>query len=112
MYVGRRRAGAAGLVVCGLAFITPAATVVGVPAWLYVRYGTTPAVGDLFDGITPVVVAIVAIAVVRLGRAAVKTVPLAFITVAVLALYLGGLNEPVLLLAAAAVAAVAAVLAR
>ena len=107
MYVGRRRAGLAGLLVCGVAFIGPAAVIVGILAVCYRRYGTTPAVGDLFDGIKPVVVAIVAIAVIRLSQAAIRSRTLAVIAVVVLALYLAGINEPALLLAAAAVAALA-----
>jgi chromate transporter len=108
MYVGRRRAGIPGLVVGGLAFIAPAAAVVGVLAWTYVRYGTTPALDEVFEGIKPVVLAVVALAVVQLGRTAVKSVTLALIGAAVLLLYLVGLDEPVLLLAAAAVTAVIA----
>jgi chromate transporter len=108
MYVGRRRAGIPGLVVAGLAFIAPAAAVVGVAAWAYVRYGTTPALGDVFEGIKPVVLAVVALAVVHLGRTAVKSATLAVIGGAVLVLYVVGLDEPVLLLAAAALAAVIA----
>ncbi|MGH9001794.1 MAG: chromate efflux transporter [Acidimicrobiia bacterium] len=108
IYVGRRRAGIAGLVVAGLAFILPAAAVVGVLAWVYVRHGTTPALDSAFEGIKPVVLAVVALAVVQLGRTAVKSPTLAVIGAAVLALYVAGLDEPVLLLAAAAVAAVVA----
>jgi chromate transporter len=107
IYVGRRRRGLAGMVVSGVAFIAPAAVVVGILAWVYVRYGTTPAVGDLFDGIKPVVVAIVALAVVQLGRTAVKSRSLGVLAVVVFVLYLAGVNEPVLLLAASALAAVA-----
>ena len=106
LYTGRRRAGVAGLLVAGLAFIAPAAVVMGVLAWVYARYGTTPAFEDLFDGIQPAVVAVVALAVVRLGRAAVKTPVLGAIATVVLVLYLAGIDEPALLLAAAAVAAV------
>ncbi|MGH8993835.1 MAG: chromate transporter, partial [Acidimicrobiia bacterium] len=73
MYVGRRRAGLPGLVVAGVAFIAPAAAVVGVLAWAYVRYGTTPALDDVFEGIKPVVLAVVALAVLQLGRTAVKS---------------------------------------
>ncbi len=108
MYVGRRRAGIPGLVVAGVAFITPAAAVVGVLAWIYVRYGTTPAVDDVFEGIKPVVLAVVALAVLQLGRTAVKSTTLAVIGAGVLLLYAVGVNEPVLLLAAGAVAAILA----
>jgi chromate transporter len=95
------------MITAGVAFIAPAAVVVGILAYVYVRYGTTPAVGDLFDGLAPVVVAIVAIAVVHLGRAAIKSRALGALAAAVFVLYLAGVNEPVLLLAASALAAVA-----
>ncbi|HEY3239935.1 MAG TPA: chromate transporter, partial [Acidimicrobiia bacterium] len=95
MYVGRRRAGIPGLVVAGTAFIAPAAAVVGVLAWAYVRYGTTPALGDVFEGIKPVVLAIVALAVVQLGRTAVKSTQLGMIGGGVLLLYIAGVDEPV-----------------
>jgi chromate transporter len=60
MHVGHHRAGRAGLVVAGLAFLLPAVVMVGVLAWVYVQYGRPTQVGALLDGIAPVVVAIVA----------------------------------------------------
>ena len=105
MYTGRRHGGIPGLIVAGLGFITPAALIVGVLAWAYVRFGTRPAVNDVLAGVKPVVVAIVLVAVVRLGRTAFTSRLLMAIGAAVLAAYLGGLNEPVLLLAAAGAAA-------
>ena len=108
MYVGRKRAGIPGLVVAGVAFIAPAALVVGILAWAYVRYGTQPALADVFEGVKPVVLAIVALAVVQLGRTALRSVTLGVIGGVVLILYLAGLDEPVLLLGAGALAAIAA----
>jgi chromate transporter len=105
LYTGRRHGGIPGLVVAGLGFIAPAALIVGILAWFYVRYGTTPAVDDLLDGVKPVVVAVVSVAVFRLGRTAFPSRLMAGIGVGVLAAYLAGLNEPALLLAASAVAA-------
>ncbi len=107
MYAGRRHGGIPGLIVAGLGFITPAALIVGVLAWAYVRYGTRPAVGDILAGVKPVVVAVVVMAVVRLGRTAFTSRVLVGIGLAVLAAYLAGLNEPVLLLAASGIAATA-----
>jgi chromate transporter len=63
--------------------------------------------GDVLAGVKPVVVAVVSVAVVRLGRAAFTSRLLVGVGAGVLAAYLAGLNEPVLLLAASAVAAVA-----
>jgi chromate transporter len=91
-----------------VAFIAPAAVVVGILAWVYVRYGATPALDDIFEGIKPVVVAVVALAVLQLGRTGVKSVPLAVIGGIVLAFYVVGVDEPVLLLAAGGLAAVVA----
>jgi chromate transporter len=46
---------------------------------LYDRYGTTPVATDLLYGVTPVVIAIIAHALVLLGRTAIKSVGLAII---------------------------------
>jgi chromate transporter len=105
LYTGRRHGGLPGLVVAGLAFIAPAALMMGILAWVYVRYGSTPAVNDVLDGVKPVVLAIVSVAVFRLGRTAFTSRLLIGIGVGVLVAYVVGLNEPVLLLAASAVAA-------
>src|ERR1700720_2663837 len=42
IHIGRLRAGFAGLVVAGACFILPAAAIVLVIAWMYVRFGTMP----------------------------------------------------------------------
>src|SRR5437660_9798203 len=68
IHVGQRRAGMLGLVVAGVAFILPAALMVGAIAWAYARWGGLPRALQLLDGVKPVVVAIVAQAIVRLGR--------------------------------------------
>jgi chromate transporter len=49
---------------------------------LYDRYGTTPVATDLLYGVTPVVLAIIAHALVLLGRTAIKSVGLAAIGLA------------------------------
>jgi chromate transporter len=97
IHVGVARAGWPGLVVSGLAFILPATGIVLALAWAYVEYGTTPEVEGLLDGVAPVVIAIVAQALWRLGRTAVTDLWLGALAVAVLALYLAGANELVLL---------------
>jgi chromate transporter len=105
LYTGRRHGGLTGLVVAGLGFVAPAALIVGVLAWVYARYGARPLAGDVLAGVKPVVVAVVSVAVVRLGRTAFTSRLLVGIGAAVLAAYLAGLTEPVLLLAAAGLAA-------
>lgn len=109
MYTGRRHGGIPGLLVAGLGFITPASLVVGVLAWVYVRYGARPAVDDVLAGVKPVVLAIVSVAVLRLARTAFTNRLLVGIAGIVLVAYVLGLNEPVLLLIASALAAAARV---
>jgi len=66
-------------------------------AWAYVRYGSRPEVTWLLYGIKPVIIAVVLQAVWSLGRAAVKGPLAAVVGVGVLALYVLGVNEIVLL---------------
>ena len=102
IYLGLRRAGWRGLVAAGVCFIAPAFAIVLGLAVLYDRYGTTPVATDLLYGVTPVVIAIIAHALILLGRTAIKSVGLAVIGLAALAGYLAGLH-PLLLLALGAV---------
>jgi len=102
MHIGYIRAGWRGLLVAGASFILPAALIVGVLAAIYVQYGTTPAAGALLYGIKPVVIAVIAQAIWNLGRKAVKSSLLGVVGVAVLILYLFGINEIALLFGASA----------
>lgn len=103
--IGRDRAGWPGLIVAGVAFIVPAAVIVGVTAWAYVRYGGLPAALALLAGVKPVVIAIVVQALWRLARTAVKTAWLGALALGAIAAVAAGVNELVVLLAAAVVAA-------
>jgi chromate transporter len=101
IHVGLFRARWRGLVVAGVSFILPAMLVVLALAWAYVRYGRTTTGESLLYGIGPVVIAIVAHALLQLGRTAGKRSPLlALVGVGSLALYLLGMNELALLLGA------------
>lgn len=104
MHVGHRRAGWAGLIVAGLAFLLPAVIIVGVLAWAYVEFGSLPAVGALLIGIAPVVVAIVAHAGWSIARTAVRTRLGLAIAVVAVAATLAGASEIVVLLGLGAVA--------
>ena len=73
IHLGYDRGRARGLVVAGVCFILPAALIVGVLAWVYVTYGDTPALDGVLYGIKPVVLAIIANALVRLVPAVAKT---------------------------------------
>ena len=100
IHIGHRRAGWPGLLVAGLCFILPATLIVGLVAWAYVRYGALPQAAGLLYGVKPVIIAVVAQALYSLGRAALKTKPLAALGLAAVALNLLGVHELLVLLAA------------
>jgi chromate transporter len=56
IHVGRRRAGWPGLLVAGTCFILPAALIVLLLAWMYVRFRTVPPADALLYGIKPVLI--------------------------------------------------------
>lgn len=97
--IGYRRAGWAGLLLAGFCFILPAASMVTALAWMYVKHGALPAALALFDGIKPVLIAIVIQALWSLGRTALKSIPLGIIGSGVALLNLAGFGELPLLLA-------------
>jgi chromate transporter len=106
LFVGHARAGLAGLLVAGLSFVLPATAIVLAFAWAYVRFGALPAMPHFFEGIKPVVLALVATALVSLGRTAVKTrFHLALGAVAVVAAFF--VHEFLLLLLAGCVSVLA-----
>ena len=90
--LSRRRAGWAGLVVGGACFIAPAMAIVLGLAWAYVQYGGTPTGGDILYGVEPVIVAVVAVALWELARAALTRRWFALIGVMAIGLYLTGSN--------------------
>ena len=77
IYVGHRRAGWRGLLVAGVCFILPAALLVTVIAWAYVRFGRLPAAAALLYGIKAVIIAIIGQALLAFARTAVKSTWLA-----------------------------------
>jgi len=72
IHIGYVQQGLPGLIVAGICFIMPAFLIVLAISIAYVIYGKLPAVGALFYGIQPVIVAIVTQAAYRLGRSAWK----------------------------------------
>ena len=97
IHIGYRRAGWLGLVVAGTCFILPAALIVTVIAWGYVRFGKLPQVERILYAVKPVVIAVVAQALWALGRRSVKTWTLALAGIAVVVLNFAGVDELVLL---------------
>jgi chromate transporter len=103
MYLARRRAGWPGLLVGGACFILPAMTIVLVLAWAYVEYGATTIGRGVLYGVTPVVIGIIADAVLGLGRIAITSAQLALLATVVAAGYFLDVNVLVLLLGAGVV---------
>lgn len=98
IHVGRKRGGWLGLLIAGTCFILPAAVMVCVLAWAYVRYGSLPAVSGLLYGVKPVVIAIILQALWKLGRTAIKGVWLAIVALVTLFLAIVGVSPLVVLL--------------
>ena len=79
IFVGQLKRGWRGLIVAGSCFIIPAALIVTLIAWAYVRYGALPQAAGVLYAIKPVVVAIVVRALGKLARTGVRTSLLAVI---------------------------------
>lgn len=100
-YIGWRLHGIKGALFAGTAFIVPGCALMIFLAWIAAAYGGEGAVAAIFNGIKPVVVAIVVAAVYRIGR---KTcngpVPLLLAVSAFAALQFAGTPFPLVILAA------------
>ena len=105
MHIGRERAGWKGLIVAGLCFILPAVIITGIFAWLYAKYGHLPQVQPFVYGIQPAIIAVILAAVYPLAKKSLKTIELAIIGMAVLALSLLNIYEIYLLFGAGLFAA-------
>ena len=97
IHLGYRRGGGPGLLVAGACFILPATLIVGGLAWTYVRFGDAPQLGWVMYGVGPVIIAIVAQALWKLGIAAVKGPLTLLVGLAATVLALQGWNELALL---------------
>ena len=98
IHIGQQRAGWAGLVVAGACFIFPAAAIVLIIAWAYVRFGTMPQAVGLLYGVKPVIIAVVLQALWGLGRTAIKSRLLAAIAIVGLAASMLEVNDMIVLL--------------
>ena len=112
IHIGHARAGWWGLIVAGVCFILPAALIVTVVGWAYVRFGSLPEVSGLLYGVKPVVIAVVLQALWGLGRTALKTRGLVVLGVVALIAVVVGVNELLVLLGAAIVMMIAERMAR
>ena len=101
IHIGHRRAGIAGAMVAGLTFVAPAFVLMVILSWAYFRWSDVAAISDLFAGLKPAVIAILAVTLWRLFRSSVRDVPQLVVMAAA-----GGMAyaftawEPLILLAA------------
>jgi chromate transporter len=107
IFVGQLKRGWRGLIVAGCCFIIPAALIVSVIAWAYVRFGSLPKAEGVLYAIKPAVVAIVIQALGKLGRTGVRSALLAVIAVLAVVLGLLGVSPVMVLLSAGLVSAAA-----
>src|SRR5512146_327748 len=67
-YIGWRLHGGRGALAAGILFVLPSVFILWGLSWVYVAFGMVPSVAALFFGLKPAVAAIVAEAVIRIGR--------------------------------------------
>jgi len=98
MHCGYQRAGKKGLFVAGISFIFPAVFITAILGYLYVNYGALPQIQPFIKGLQPAVLVIIASAVIKLGKKAVKNWELAMLGVLFLAASLVGFDQVILML--------------
>lgn len=97
IFVGHLKRGWRGLIVAGCCFIIPAALLVSLIAWAYVRFGALPQVESILYAVKPVVAAIIVQALWKFARTGVRTIFLGLVAaMAVIASLLG--VSPILIL--------------
>lgn len=101
--MGYHRGGMIGLIIAGLSFILPAVLIVLAFAFIYVNYGSIPVVVGLFDGVKPVILAIVLQALYRLSKSVLSSFEKGLIFLAILALSFFGFSEIPLILIGASI---------
>lgn len=101
--MGYHRGGLIGLIIAGVSFILPAVLIVLALAFVYVNYGSLPVVTGLFDGVKPVILAIVIQALYRLSKSVLSSFEKILIFIAVLALSFFGFSEIPLILIGASI---------
>jgi chromate transporter len=101
IHIGERRAGLSGLLVAGISFILPAMLMVLALSWTYVRYQSLPQIGWVLAGVQPIVIAIIAHALWKLGRTALKSIFTLAVALAAGVLVVRGVPEVAVIFGAA-----------
>lgn len=93
IYMGFLRGGFPGLIIAGACFVAPAVLIILPIAFLYVRYGTYPSVAPILHALAAVIVAIIAVACLRLANSAMngaRPIVIAIATLTILLLHAAG----------------------
>jgi chromate transporter len=72
LHVGYECGGWRGLFVAGISFLCPAVLLTALLGWIYTRWGALPEAGTFMNGIKAGVISIIAVAVWKLGKKAIK----------------------------------------
>jgi chromate transporter len=108
-YIGWRLHGLKGGIAAGGLFVLPGAILLLLLSWIAVAGRGTPAIAAVFDGLKPIVIAIVAHAVWRIGRRALKGwEAVALAAAAFIGIYVLRIDFPWIVLSAGAVGFLAA----
>ena len=103
-YVGWLLHGTRGGICAGVLFVLPSAILLWALSLIYVVFGKLPLIAAIFSGLKPAVVAIVATAIIRLGKRGLRTSPMWMVAFAAfIAIYVFHLPFPFIILGAAAV---------
>jgi len=93
-----------GGIVAGALFVIPSIFILWALSFVYVKFGNVPWVASIFYGLKPAVLAIVAAAVIRIGKRALKNeVMWTLAALAFIAIYFFHVPFPVIILLAAAI---------
>ena len=107
-YIGWRLRGWRGALIAGWFFVLPGALIVLALSWLYVAYGEVPRVAAAFDGVKCAVVALVAEALFKVGKRALKTNAAIWIALAAFIALILGAPFPLVIIAAGLIGATGA----
>jgi len=100
-YVGWQLHGTKGALAAGILFVLPSIFILWGLSWIYVAFGMVPSVAALFFGLKPAVAAIVAEAVIRIGKKSLKNKAMvALAALSFIAIYFLNTPFPVIVLSA------------
>lgn len=104
VYIGWLMHRGIGGVIAGTLFVLPSLLILIALSWIYLAFGSVPAVAGILYGIKPAIVAIVLGAAWRIGQRALKSTALIVIAAAaLLAITVAGVPFPLIVLSAAAI---------